>query len=205
MPKRLRLLALLGLIAVELMVIVSSSWVVVASRGRVVDADGVPADAPTTLILLGAKVSDGLAGQYVGARLDVAVDLYRQGRVKRIINSGNDSDDAGNEVRVMRAYLEERGVPGSAIVDDPIGRNTNATCRRARDHFDVTSAMIVTQNFHVGRAVMLCRAYGIDVLGVIAPCDHCSTPSLIRNQLRESLLSRPRAVWDSATVLLRRE
>ncbi|ALG86157.1 SanA/YdcF family protein [Gordonia phthalatica] len=193
----LRLAALLAVIAVEVMVAVTSTWMVVAARGRVVDAAGIPDDAPRTMIVLGAKVSDDEVGVYLRARLDVAVAAYRVGRVDMILASGNDGDDAGNEVRVMRAYLEQRGVPAHAIEDDRLGLNTNATCRRARTLYDIESATIVTQNFHVARAVTLCRAWGIDVVGVVAPCDQCSILSLVRNQLREALASRPRAVFDA--------
>ena len=194
---RLRRAALLAVIAVEMLVAVTSAWMAVAARGRVVDASAIPDDAPRTMIVLGAKVSDGDAGVYLRARLDVAVAAYREGRVDRILASGNDDEDAGHEVRVMRDHLQQRGVPAHAIIDDGLGLNTNATCRRARTLFDIESAMIVTQNFHVARAVTLCRAWGIDVIGVIAPCEQCSVLSLLRNQLREALASRPRAVIDS--------
>lgn len=190
---------LILLIAVEALVVVTSSWVAIASRGRVVQPSEIPDDAPTTLIVLGAKVEDREAGDYVRARLDVALDLYRTGRVTRILVSGNDADDAGNEVHVMRAYLEDNGVPAERIVDDRFGLNTAATCRRAVREFGLRSALIVTQDFHAGRAVMLCDAYGLDAIGVIAPCGHCSLYSKVRNQFREALLSRPRAVLDALT------
>ena len=188
---------LLAVVVVEVLVAVTSAWVAVASRGRVVGSDEVPDGAPHTVIVLGSKVDDGQPGDYVRARLDVAVYLYREQRADRILVSGNDADDAGNEVRVMRAYLESAGVPPTAIVDDGLGINTAATCERAADRFGIRSALIVTQNFHVGRAVMLCDAYGLDATGVIAPCGHCSILSVLRNHLRESLGSRPRAVVDS--------
>ncbi|WOC11952.1 SanA/YdcF family protein [Gordonia sp. MP11Mi] len=198
--RRLGLLALLAVVAVEVLVAVTSSWVAIASRGRVVGSDEVPDDAPRTAIVLGSKVDDGQPGDYVRARLDVAVDLYREHHADRILVSGNDADDAGNEVRVMRAYLEGAGIPPTAIVGDGLGINTAATCRRAADRFGIRSALIITQNFHVGRAVLLCGAYGVDATGVIAPCGHCSVLSLTRNHLRESLGSRPRAVFDSLRV-----
>lgn len=200
--RRLIPVILLSVIAVEAVVTIASVWMAVGARGRVVQASEIPDDAPRTMIVLGAKVRDGQVGDYVGPRLDVAVNAYRSGRVDRIVVSGNDADSAGNEVRVMRAYLQAHGVPSTRIVDDPLGVNTNATCRRAATMYDVRSAMIVTQNFHVARAVTLCRAWDVDALGVVAPCDRCSPLSLVRNQLREALGSRPRAVID--TVRARR-
>ncbi|WP_026917579.1 SanA/YdcF family protein [Gordonia shandongensis] len=201
---RLRTAILIAVIVVEAVVAVSSSAMVVGAWGRVVEAGDLPADAPRTLIVLGSKVTAGEPGDYVRPRLDVAVAAYRAGRVERIIDSGNDADEAGNEVAVMRRYLEARGVPAAAIVDDRFGLNTDATCRRAAGEFGVTAAMIVTQNFHVARAVALCRARGIDTLGVIAPCGSCSTAGLTRNHLRESLASRPRALLDAMRARLSR-
>ncbi|WP_341268006.1 SanA/YdcF family protein [Gordonia malaquae] len=195
--RRISLFSLFLVIAAEALVITTSSWVLVASRGRVVEPTELPDDAPRTLIVLGAKVEDREAGDYVRARLDVAVDLYRQGRLDRILNSGNNSDDAGNEVTVMREYLVDHGVPPEVIVDDPLGLNTAATCRRAASEFGIAEALIVTQNFHAGRAVMLCDAFGVAATGVVAPCGHCSLYSKVRNHLREALLSRPRAVFDA--------
>ncbi|WP_366929056.1 YdcF family protein [Gordonia sp. (in: high G+C Gram-positive bacteria)] len=195
-PRRLRLAVLTLVIVMEAIVVVTSSALAVAARGRVVDASAIPDDAPRTMIVLGARVSDDEPGDYLRARLDVAVEAYRAGHAQTLLVSGNDADDAGNEVRVMRAYLEAHGVPSGAIIEDPLGLNTNATCRRAVAEFDVASATIVTQDFHIARAVALCRAWGIDVVGVISPCDRCSLLSLVRNQFREALLSRPRAVLD---------
>ncbi|GAC58276.1 hypothetical protein GOHSU_36_00190 [Gordonia hirsuta DSM 44140 = NBRC 16056] len=198
--RRLGLLALWAVVALELAVIVSSAWTLGAGAGRVVQADQLPAGAPTTAIVLGAKSADGEPGTYLRNRLDVAVDLYRSGQVDRIIDSGNDSDDAGNEVQVMRTYLQAHGIPAQRIVDDPAGLNTAATCRRAATEFGVHRALIVTQGFHVGRAVGLCRAEGIDVVGVIAPCQGCTALSLARNYVREPLLARPRAVLTVLTT-----
>ncbi|MDR2280614.1 MAG: YdcF family protein [Gordonia sp. (in: high G+C Gram-positive bacteria)] len=195
--RRFRLFSLFLVIALETLVITTSSWIAIASRGRVVEPTDLPDGAPRTLIVLGAKVEDREAGDYVRARLDVAVDLYRQGRIDRILSSGNNSDDAGNEVTVMREYLVDHGVPAGVIVDDPLGLNTAATCRRAASEFGITEALIVTQNFHAGRAVMLCDAFGVAATGVIAPCGHCSLYSKVRNHFREALLSRPRAVFDA--------
>ncbi|MFT3660302.1 MAG: YdcF family protein [Gordonia sp. (in: high G+C Gram-positive bacteria)] len=190
---RVGALALWAVVLVEAIVFVSSVWSVWAARGRVVEPAEAP-DGPSTLIVLGAKAADGEPGAYLRNRLDVAVDLHRRGVVDRIVSSGNDHDDAGNEVQVMRSYLAARGVPHERIVDDPIGLNTAATCRRAAAEYGVRRALIVTQDFHVGRAVGLCRAEGIDVLGVIAPRNGCTVLSLVRNHLREALLSRPRAM-----------
>lgn len=183
-------------VIVELIVTTAATWVFVASHGRVYSADAVPAVAPDTALVLGSLVSDGEPGDYVRGRLDTTVDLYRRHVVTRIINSGNGSADAGNEPAVMRRYLEARGVPSAAIVDDPDGLDTDRSCRRARDVFGLRSTVIVTQDFHAGRAVALCRRAGVDAVAVEAACD-CAWWSVVRNHLREAVFARPRALWSA--------
>lgn len=182
---------LVGLIAAELVITVAATWIYFSSAGRVLDADDVPPGS--TALVLGSLVDDGVPGTYVQGRLDTALDLYRNGRIDRIINSGNGSAEAGDEPAVMRGYLEARGVPTDDIVDDPLGMDTDASCRRAHDVFGVRRAVIVTQDFHVSRAIALCRSWGIDATGVAARCE-CAIWTVVRNHLRESLLARPRAL-----------
>lgn len=180
---------MVAMVAVELIVTVAATATLVMSAGRIDD------DVPpfSTLLVLGSLVSDGEPGDYVRGRLDAAIDLYRTGNVVRIINSGNGSAAAGNEPAVMRDYLQARGVAPGVIVDDPLGVDTEASCRRARDVFGVTRLTVVTQDFHLRRAIALCRSRGIDVRGVAAPCP-CPTVGIVRNHLREVLFAQPRAL-----------
>jgi vancomycin permeability regulator SanA len=185
-------LGLLGLIVGEGIVAASATWVYFAARSRVVAPQDVPAGS--TALVLGSKVSDGEPGEYVRARLDTAVALYRSGRVTTILNSGNGSSRYGSETGVMRAYLERAGVPSAAIRDDPAGYDTERSCVRARSEFGLSAAVLVTQDFHLDRAIALCRRHGPDPIGVAAPCPDCAWWSIVRNHLREALLARPRAL-----------
>lgn len=186
-----RWVVLIGLVAVELIVTIAGTWIYFASAGRLLEIDDVPAGSAA--LVLGSLVEDGTPGSYVQGRLDTAVELYESGRVSRIINSGNGTAAAGDEPAVMRRDLESRGVPADVIVDDPLGMDTDASCRRAHDDFGLRSVVIVTQDFHLTRAIALCRAHGIDASGVAARCE-CATWTVVRNHLRELLLARPRAL-----------
>ena len=190
-------LILVGLIVVEGMAAAAATWVYVAARNRVVAPDEVPRGS--TALVLGAKVSDGQPGEYVRARLDTAIELYRSGQVATILNSGNGSSRYGSETAVMRAYAERAGVPSAAIRDDPAGYDTERSCARARSEFDLSQVVLVTQDFHLDRAIALCRLDGPDPIGVAAPCPDCAWWSIARNHLREALLARPRALL--STVL----
>ncbi len=179
-------------VVAELIITVGLTAVAVAASGRVFDVADLPAPARTALVL-GSLVHDDVPGDPVRGRLDTTLQAWRQGKVNRIIVSGNGSAQAGDEPRVMRGYLTDRGIPTSAIVDDPAGFDTDASCRTAREVFQVNQLIVVTQDFHVDRAIMLCRSRGVDAVGLRARCD-CSTWLLIRNRLRETLLSNPRAL-----------
>ncbi|WP_439033190.1 SanA/YdcF family protein [Gordonia terrae] len=163
-----------------------------SSAGRIDDA-GDPPSRPTLLVLGSLVYDDGTPGDYVRGRLDTALALYRTGQVARIINSGNGSADAGNEPAVMRRYLEAHGVNAASIVDDPAGLDTAASCRRARQVFGVREVIVVTQGFHLRRAIALCRAEGVDARGVVAECD-CPVWTVVRNHVRETVFAGPRAV-----------
>ncbi|MFW0793755.1 ElyC/SanA/YdcF family protein [Gordonia sp. CPCC 205515] len=190
---RLLLIALVGL---ELIVTIAATWVYVSASGRELAPDDVPPHS--TALVLGSLVDDGVPGDYVRGRLDTAIDLYRSGHVTRIINSGNGSAEAGNEPAVMRDYLQAHGVPAAAIVDDPDGMDTDDSCARARSVYGLDRAVIVTQDFHLPRAIALCRRHGIDAVGVAARCD-CPTVTVVRNHFRELFLARPRALVPSVS------
>ncbi|MFT4127072.1 MAG: ElyC/SanA/YdcF family protein [Gordonia sp. (in: high G+C Gram-positive bacteria)] len=182
---------LAGMIALELAVTVATTWTALMARNRVLTAVQIP--VASTVLVLGSRVSDGIPGDYVRGRLDTATELYHGGRVSQIINSGNGSPSAGDEPAVMRSYLVAHGVPDELIVDDPAGLDTAASCRRLREVFGVREVVVVTQDFHLDRAIALCRATGVDAVGVVARCE-CSTLSVVRNHFRETFLGRPRAV-----------
>lgn len=153
----------------------------------VVDAPSAP-----VAIVLGAKVSNGKPGEYLRPRLDAAVELYRRGKVQTIDVSGNGQSATGDEPTVMRSYLLAQGIPDSQIIVDRDGSTTSKSCVNAKK-LAIHRALIVTQDFHVARAVALCELEGVRTTGVIAHC-YCATWTLVRNAGREAFLSRPKAL-----------
>ena len=103
---------------------------------------------------------------YLAHRLDTAAQLYRAGRVKVVLVTGDNSRVEYDEPDAMRTYLTEHGVPDGRIVSDYAGFDTWDSCVRAKRIFGVEDALLVTQGFHVRRAVALCRSAGIDSYGV---------------------------------------
>ncbi|MCQ4121210.1 SanA/YdcF family protein [Rhodococcus tibetensis] len=183
--------AVAGILAV-IVVAASTVWVSRQATGHVYDADSAPA-APV-VIVLGAQVRDGKPMAFLSGRLDVAVQLVNDGRARAVLVSGDAGGKSGDEIAGMTEYLVANGIDRDLIVGDPYGLDTYDTCARAIHTYGVTKALIVTQEFHVPRAVALCRDAGIDTDGVNADCD-CSVFASARNTIREPL-ARPKAVLD---------
>ena len=101
-------------------------------------------------------------------RVATAVDLYRAGKVSQLLLTGDNRFENYNEPEAMRQTALQLGVPDSDLVLDYAGRRTYDSCYRAREIFGVSRAILVTQAFHLDRAMYLCAAFGIDSLGVMA-------------------------------------
>lgn len=120
-------------------------------------------------IVLGARVMpDGDPSTSLRDRLFVAKELYRRGKVKKILITGDHGTRGYNEVRAMYAWLREHGVPASKIYADHAGLRTLDSMRRASDVFKVKDAIVCTQEFHLARSLFLAESYGIDAVGVLA-------------------------------------
>jgi len=168
-------------------------WISVASAGHTSDAADAP-DAPV-VIVLGAQIKDGKPMAFLKGRLDAAVELVEAGKAKAVLVSGDANGGSGDEIAAMTNYLLEQGIDERRIVGDPYGLDTYDTCFRAIHTYGVTKALIVTQGYHVPRAVALCRDVGIDADGVNSDCG-CATPTLIKNAAREWVLAKPKAALD---------
>ncbi|MBL8728852.1 MAG: YdcF family protein [Planctomycetes bacterium] len=170
--------------------------VLVAGERFVFPAAAVaPADC---LVVPGARIhADGTPFPMLGDRLEAAFDLFARGKAPRIVLSGRGGGGiAVDEVAAMRRWLLARGVAAEVLLDDPAGLRTLDTMQRCRTEFGMRSAIVVSNGFHVARAVFLGRHGGLDARGVAAPqlADY-STGTLWRNRGRE-VLARVRAWLD---------
>jgi len=122
--------------------------------------------APVALVL-GAQVKpDGTPSAFLAARLDLAKRLYDAGRVEMIMVSGDHRAPEYDEPVAMRDYLIKTGVPETKLILDPGGFDTYESCVRAKQILNVAELVIVTQSYHLARAVATCRALGVDAIGV---------------------------------------
>lgn len=143
-------------------------------------------DLPTqeTAVVLGAQVSGTQPSQALAGRLAAAVELYRTGKVQRILMSGDGSSAYYNEIAPMRAYALAAGVPAKSILEDPLGLRTYDTCSRLKSVFHIDHPILVTQLEHLKRAIYTCRSLGIDAVGYSYDADSWprDMPFLIREQ-----------------------
>ena len=131
----------------------------------------LPENAPPSqiAIVFGAGLyRDGRPTPVLRDRVATAAELYFDGKVDKLLMSGDNSTIAHNEPGAMRDYALGLGVPEEAIIQDFAGRRTYDTCYRARDIFHIDSAILVTQAFHLPRALYTCNMLGVQSTGVPA-------------------------------------
>ena len=172
------------LILAVIVVVLVSSLVTTHSAGSHIVANPQEAPQAKVAIVLGALVyANGTPSPMLADRLDTGVALYRQGKVQKVLLSGDHGQTTYDEVNVMRKYCLDRGVPDPDIFMDHAGFDTYETMYRARDVFKVTDCLVVTQGFHLPRAVYIARTLGLDATGVVA--DLRPYPNEWRFALRE--------------------
>lgn len=158
-----------GLVGGLLVFVGVNGWIWAHVRGRLhSDMSTVPVGYEVAIVLgahveQGGRPSDSLAD-----RLQVGLELYQEGRVTRILVTGDNGPRSQHETDIMRAWLVERGVPPDAIWVDPYGIRTFDSMVRAAKVFGITRAIVCTQAFHLPRSVYLARMYGIDAIGLMA-------------------------------------
>ena len=118
-------------------------------------------------IVFGAGIwPDGRLTPILADRVSTAVALYQRDAVKKLLMTGDNRRDDYNEPAAMRDHAVSLGVPADDIVLDYAGRRTYDSCYRARHIFGVTDAILVTQTYHLDRALFTANSLGIDAVGV---------------------------------------
>nr|WSZ17321.1 YdcF family protein [Streptomyces canus] len=150
-----------------------STWMYVVTGDRL----RTTADVPRTevAVVFGAGLWDGEPSPYLAHRLDAAAKLYRENRIEVVLVTGDNSREDYDEPDAMRAYLTRHGVPDTRIVSDYAGFDTWDSCVRARKIFGVHNAVLISQGFHIRRAVALCQAAGVSSYGIGVDAQHDAT------------------------------
>jgi len=137
----------------------------------------------TALIPGAAILNDGTLSPVFRDRVDLAIKLYEEKKVSKILVSGDNSTVSHNEVDPVRKYLLSKGIPDEDIFLDHAGFDTYSSMYRAHDIFGVASMTVTSQSFHLPRAVFIARRLGMEAYGVNADIGHI----LVVNYVREFL------------------
>jgi len=208
------LLVLLTIVALGVTVpLTLRVWVARQSTDRIyARVAGVPT-MPVAMVFGAGYWPSGRLSDALADRMDTAIDLYKVGKVNKLLLTGDNRFVDYNEPAQMAEYALSQGVPGEDLVLDYAGRRTYDSCYRAGAIFGVERAVLVTQAFHLPRAMYTCDRLGVEVVGVVADRRHYirgpwyrlrEMPALVRAWLDLNLakplpvLGDPIAVdWDS--------
>ncbi len=177
----------LALIALGLLALfLPRLYTTIYSWSRTYTVSAAPASG--AVVVFGAGLTrDGYPTAVLRDRVETAAQLYFAGKVEKLLMSGDNRSVNYNEPEAMRQYAISLGVPANAIVLDYAGRSTYDTCYRAKSIFGLNSALLVTQAFHLPRALFLCNALGIQAAGVQANNRRYWPPLLMIWNIREQL------------------
>lgn len=173
-----------ALLVLLLLVLGASAWVF--ARGRSMQCETLEELAPAPVaIVLGAGVKpDGKPSDALADRLEQALQLYKSGKVRKLLLTGDHGTQTYDETNCMRRFVLENGVRAEDVFCDHAGFSTHDSLARARQVFGVERAIVVTQAFHLPRALYTAKALGIEASGT--PCDRHAYGKAWWFALRES-------------------
>jgi len=175
------------------MLVVAGIWW--NTRSRVQDRARQVAGKPVAVVFGAGLIAGGKPSLILQNRLDGAIELFREGKVPKLLMSGDNRVASYNEPKAMRDYALDHGVPARAIVLDYAGRDTYDTCYRAKHVFGVDEAVFVTQGYHAPRALYVGRALGIDAVALSVPSVRHS-PGLQASYVGRECVADLKAWWD---------
>lgn len=166
----------------------------ISAQGKIFNIE--TAKTSRAAIVFGAGLQrDKTPSPVLKDRISTAVQLYQTGKVEKILLSGDNRFEYYNEPASMKEYALSLGVPEDALVLDFAGRRTYDTCYRAKEIFGLKEAILVTQRYHLPRAIFTCSGLGIKVTGVKADLREYSQRALTFWNLRE-LPATLMAIWE---------
>ncbi len=167
--------------------LVGLPWIYIRwkTQSRIYRATGDAPSAPVAIVFGAGLYRDGSATPVLADRVATAVELYKAGKVQKIILTGDNRFPEYNEPAAMSRLAVSLGVPEDDLIPDYAGRRTYDSCYRARFVFNVKKAILISQEFHLPRAVYLCDQLGIESIGVSADRRVYLPSSLIQWNLRE--------------------
>ena len=189
-------LFVLGVVVSVLAMTAADRRVESCAAGRIFTSiEDVPAREFGLLLGTTRLVKGKYRNDYFYKRIRAAADLYHAGKIRKIIVSGDNSRTDYNETGDMKRELVAEGIPADDVLMDYAGFRTLDSVVRARNLYGASELTVISQEFHVERAVYLAAQNGIDAIGFAAE-DSCVKSARVRLAIRESL-ARVLAVADA--------
>ncbi len=119
-------------------------------------------------IIFGAGINGNTPSKYLKDRLDAGISLYKSHKIEKILLSGDNGNDEHDELTVMKNYCYKNGVDTTKIYIDYAGFDTYSTMYRAKYIFKINKAILISQKYHLNRAIYLGNKLGIKSIGYSA-------------------------------------
>lgn len=159
-------LTLIGIIIFTTIILLSNHWVIKSSQNQTYNSvEEIPYNNTALVLGTSKKVKGGALNQFFTHRMEATYDLYKAGKIKYIIVSGDNSIMEYNETRDMKKFLIELGIPEENIIEDFAGFSTLDSVLRAKEVFGQDSITIISQEFHNQRAIFIAKNHDIYAIG----------------------------------------
>lgn len=188
-------LLVIALLVIQIPVLINAYMFEFSNR-YFLDIDEISKEKFDCVLVLGAGVRGDSPTPMLKERLSKGLEVYKTGCTDRILMSGDHGRTEYDEVNVMKTYAIENGAVADEVFMDHAGFSTYETMYRARDIFEVKKVIIVTQKYHLYRAVYNARKLGLDASGI--PADgmyNYSLPVRTYNNTREALARVKDFLW----------
>lgn len=187
------------ILAALVLIVTLPRWILQWRYGQdISDVERAPA-RPTALIFGAGLRRDGRPTAVLADRVATGARLFHDGKVEKLLMSGSSNSHGHNEAYAMRDYALSLGVPEDAILLDTAGDRTYLSCLNAYEDHGARSVLLVTQEFHLPRALVLCDALGMDAQGVSADLREYRAERFWT--FRETAATL-RALWDAGKTLI---
>ena len=193
--KRIFLIIVLLLVFIVLCILSLNLWVTLHAKKDIVDSSQELSQDYDCILILGAGLNNGKPSPMLTDRLNKGISLYKEGKAPKILMSGDHGSEYYNEVKVMKQYAMDAGVPSSDIFMDHAGFSTYESMWRAKNVFSVSKPIIVTQRYHLYRATYIAQKSGLNCTGI--PSDEYPYGGKPKRLIRE-FLARCKDVITSA-------
>lgn len=193
MIKKTFLFLIISILLIVVLLLAANYWVIQSTKAQLYnDISKLPNNKVALVLGTNPKLGSGRTNLYFTTRMDAAALLYKNGKVKHFILSGDNGRKSYNEPEAMQAALIKRGVPEEAMTLDFAGFRTLDSVVRCREIFGQEKFTIISQAFHNSRAVFIADFYGMDVVAFNA----ARVVNATRKATNREYLARVKAVLD---------